>query len=237
MKPLLILKAGETYKNIIPLYGDFEDWIRAKIQPPREDLIVEVFMKDTMIPDVHDFAGIIITGSHDDVTDHKPWIEKLAAWLRNTIKENLPVLGICFGHQVLAYATGGKVGNHPAGQELGSVNITLTKAGQHDLLFKDLPVSFPVHANHAQTILKLPKSAIHLAYNNFEQTHAFRTGEKAWGIQFHPEYTDSIMKAMIMAQKSHIEQSGRSPEQIIDQVSLLDYGARILHNFMSVCYS
>ncbi len=230
-KPLLILKAGNTFPEVIRYYGDFEDWFRAKVSPPREDLVAEVFLEDATWPDYHDFAGTIVTGSHDDVTDHTPWIETLASWLREAIAKDHPVLGVCFGHQILAYAAGGEIGDHPGGQELGSVDITLTKEGREDPLFQGLPPVFPVHVNHAQTVRSMPPEARLLAYNDFEATHAFRI-RNALGVQFHPEYTEEIMRALIMEQKEHIEKTGRSVKSLLEQVTPLDYGKVILNNFI-----
>ncbi len=230
-KPLLILKAGNTYPEIIRIYGDFEAWFRARAFPPREDLVVEVFRKDASWPDFRDFAGTIVTGSHDDVTDHTPWMEHLATWLREALEAGHPTLGVCFGHQILAYAAGGTVADHPQGQELGSVEITLTEEGKKDPLFTGLPETFPVHVNHAQTVQSLPPGAQLLAYNDFEATHAFRI-RNATGVQFHPEYTADIMRAQIRAQKEPIEKSGRQVQTLLEKVTEQDYGKIILENFI-----
>ena len=230
-KPILILKAGSTYPEVIRIYGDFEDWFRAKIDPPREDMVAEVFREDAIWPDFHDFACTIVTGSHDDVTDHTPWIEALAAWLQDAMEAGHPILGVCFGHQVLAYAAGGVITNHPGGQELGTVEITLTEEGRNDPLFQGLPATFPVHVNHAQKVQQLPPEAHLLAYNDFEPTHAFRI-RNAFGVQFHPEYTGEIMRAQIMEQKDRIEKSGRSVKSLLEQVTPPDYGRIVMSNFV-----
>lgn len=232
-KPILILKAGKTYPEIIRIYGDFEEWFRDKLLPPREDLVVEVFRDNASLPDPGDFAGTIITGSHEDVTDHTPWMEKLTGWIRHAIETDHPMLGVCFGHQILAYAAGGKIGNHPGGQELGTVQITLTTKGRNDPLFKGMPETFPVQVNHAQTILKRPPKTILLAYNEFESTHAFRI-RNAIGVQFHPEYTYDIMRAQILAQKNKVEKNGKSTDELLRYVSPMDYGKIILRNFMEM---
>ncbi len=234
-KPVLILKAGNTYPKIVWEYGDFEDWIHAKLFRREPLEVLEVFRDEAEMPDPTHYAGFIITGSHDDVTDHAPWVERLAGYVMYLMERGLPVLGICFGHQLLAYAGGGSVKDHPGGQELGTVTIRRTEGTKKDPLLRGLPRSFPAHVNHAQTVERLPEGAVVLAYNDFEKTHAFRLGEQAWGVQFHPEYTGDIMRAQIREQYDAVKKSGRDPEKLLQEVSDKDHGRLVLRNFVRIC--
>jgi len=65
------------------------------------------------------------------------------------------------------------------------------------LPIKDIPNSFKAHTIHSQTVSTLPPYAVRLAYNSHEDNHAFRIGKNAWGVQFHPEYNNNIMKSYI----------------------------------------
>jgi len=234
-RPLLILKAGNTYPEVIREHGDFDDWIRAKLYRGEPLEVIEVFRDETEMPDPARYAGFIITGSHDDVTGHAPWVERLAGYVMYLLEQRRPVLGICFGHQLLAYAAGGEVANHPRGQELGTVEVKLLQDAKKDPLLRGLPKRFPVHVNHAQTVKRLPKDATVLARNDFENTHVFRTGT-GWGTQFHPEYTGDIMRAQIHAQYDEIKRSGRNPDELLQQVSDKDYGKMVLRNFVHYCH-
>ena len=92
-------------------------------------LIINVHEGDAL-PPITQLSGIIITGSPAMVTEQQPWMLALAAWLPSVINANLPLLGICFGHQILAQTLGGTVGYHPQGREIGTVDISLTAAGK-----------------------------------------------------------------------------------------------------------
>src|SRR5688572_21533998 len=76
-------------------------------------------------PSREGFAGTIVTGSGAMVTDRHEWSERSAQWLRDAAHDGMPLLGICYGHQLIAHALGGEVDYHPAGREMGTVQLEL----------------------------------------------------------------------------------------------------------------
>jgi GMP synthase (glutamine-hydrolysing) len=76
----------------------------------------------------------VISGAHAMITDDLPWMLRLADWTRRVVTAQVPFLGICFGHQMLARAMGGKVDFHPRGREIGSVDIALHAAAESDFV-------------------------------------------------------------------------------------------------------
>lgn len=195
MKKIYILKAGTTFEDIVTKYGNFEDWILRYIDGVSTQ-VVDV-QKGEEIPSFENCAGVIITGSHAMVTEEHAWSLKIEEFVKELIKFEIPLLGICYGHQLMAKSLGAKVDYHPHGMELGTVNIALLEESKNDAIFKHLPTDFDVHVVHAQSALTLPLNAVLLASNKFEKNHAFRVGTNAWGVQFHPEYDANIMKAYI----------------------------------------
>lgn len=197
IKSLVIFKVGETFSCLAERLGDFDDWIIDQIESLPFHVSVIDPRKGDNFPDLLEVAGAIVTGSHAMVSDRAPWSEKLATWLRSATAEEIPVLGICYGHQLLAHALGGEVGFHPSGIELGTVSIELTQCAKDDALFGGLPDKFPAQVVHRQTVLALPDGAVLLAGNAFEPHHAFRVGNSAWGVQFHPEFSTEAMSGYI----------------------------------------
>lgn len=187
MKKLLIIKTGSSDQNVINKCGDCDVRIARCVGIPYEDVrVISVFENATpILPD--DIAGIIITGSPSMVTDLEPWGVATSRWLKQVIKKNIPVLGICFGHQLLAHTFGGAVDYHEQGEEKGEVEIRLTDAGKKDPLLGVLPEHFTAYASHYQTVINIPKNTGVLAENDFESTHALAFKENVWGVQFHPE--------------------------------------------------
>jgi GMP synthase (glutamine-hydrolysing) len=195
--PLLIVKTGDTLDTLRSTIGDFEQWVQAGLGTTHLPVQVLDARQHGDLPAPTALAGVILTGSHAMVSDHEPWSEALVPWLRTLVDQGTPVLGICYGHQLLAHALGGQVGYHPNGLELGSVDITLTPAAQADALFSGLPPCLQAHVVHAQTVRTLPPDAVHLAANAHEPHHAFRAGRQAWGVQFHPEFSTTAMQGYV----------------------------------------
>jgi GMP synthase (glutamine-hydrolysing) len=199
MKPLLIVKVGSTHPHIAQALGDFEHWIVEGLGTPAQPISVVDPREGHALPAIAEVAGAIVTGSHSMVTDQEPWSEQTAAWLRTMVAADVPVLGICYGHQLLAHALGGEVAYHPGGIELGTVPIHLTPAAKEDPLFGGLPSPFGGQAAHRQSVRCLPQGAVHLAGNDFEPHHAYRVGTSAWGVQFHPEFDERAIAAYVDA--------------------------------------
>lgn len=115
------------------------------------------------MPDPDSQTVAVMTGSWAMVTDRLAWSEKTAAWIRSAMAVEMPLFGICYGHQLMADALGGEVAYHPAGRETGCKAITLSAAGRTDPLLSDRPAHFPAHLSHLQTVVRLPPDATVLA--------------------------------------------------------------------------
>lgn len=190
-KSLAIMITGRTFAEISETAGDFDDWIAAALpQPP-----LRIAVRDgAPLPDPKELSGVIITGSHDMVTDAAPWSEGLAAWLRDAIPAGLPVLGICYGHQLLAHVLGGTVGRRDQGIEFGTVPVTMDDGAVVDPLFNVLPASFAAHVVHEQSVITLPENAVALGHSAAEPHQIIRFAPMVWGVQFHPEFmADTIL--------------------------------------------
>ena len=210
-RPIIIVKAGSATEELRARYGDFEDWMRAglgdvqaHVANPREE----------PLPEPRAIGGAVITGSVEMVTDSRPWMLITASWLRRLVDAEVPVLGICYGHQLLAQVTGGEVGYHPDGHEIGTIDVHQLREAAGDPLLGALPTTFPVHACHSQTVLKLPPEAVHLASSELDAHQAFRIGSNAWGVQFHPEFSESVMRHYVVMYEETLREQGLDPDVV-----------------------
>ena len=205
MRKIYIVKTGSTFAEIAQELGDFEDWIArglsaTQLFPPLHIEVIHAQQSSTeavTYPDPALCAGVVITGSHAMVTDDEAWLQQLRTWLQAVCAAQVPTLGICFGHQLLAQVLGGKVAEHPAGLELGTVPVSLQTDVSHDPLWAHMPECFDAQVVHYQSVRQLPPQAQVLAGNSHEGCQAFRWKQHVWGVQFHPEFEAIAMQRYI----------------------------------------
>lgn len=234
LKPLIIIKAGSSLPQLLAERGDFDHWIREGIAD--DDMPIQVVdpRRGDALPAPEDIAGVIVTGSHAMVTERRPWSESVAQWLAELVAHDTPVLGICYGHQLLAHAMGGEVDFHPGGTEIGTVPVSQTPHGASDILFQGLPTQFMAHVVHRQSVRRLSEGAVHLAENGFEKNHAFRIGKSAWGIQFHPEFDSEVMRRYLQFLAADLQNENRDVAALLNDVAPAHEAGSVLKKFGSI---
>ena len=230
---VVILKTGSTYPGLKEQFGDFEEWFVRGLSP-RFDITVLNTVAGELPGDPTDWDGVVVTGSPAMVSDREPWSEDAAEWLARVVDKAVPLLGVCYGHQLLAHALGGEVGYHPGGRESGTHRVELLNSAADDPLFRGMPDSFNAQLTHKQTVLRLPQGAILLGRNEFEPHQAFRVGKCAWGVQFHPEFSDAIMRAYLGVQATDLEREGFDSQAMINSVTGAPEASGLLERFCAL---
>lgn len=235
MKKIAIIKTGSTLPEICREFNDFEHWIAAglDVDPAMIDVHDAVVRFDLPGPDR--ISGAVIAGSHAMVTDDLDWSVNIASWIPEMVDAGTPLLGICYGHQLIARAMGGTVDYHPGGMELGTVDIRLDDRCRQDPLFTGIPRQIPVHVSHSQSAIVLPAGAGILAAGDYEPHHAFRIGRAAWGVQFHPEYDEAVMAAYITRTIQMRPEMAHKKEALLNAVRPTPHAAEVLARFGRLC--
>lgn len=148
--------------------------------------------------------GIIIGGQGEvgyGETDPKKrlWLDNIRKKILPVLKETIrdpekKILGICFGHQLLAEVLDAKVAYAPQQREVGIETLSLTPKGKNDPLFKGVSSSFKAILAHRDAVLELPKNTVHLASSKKCPIQAFRYKKNIYGVQFHPELDSQEFK-------------------------------------------
>lgn len=214
VNPVLILHTGNPDEVLAARFGSYADQLRRAAGLHPDDVrTVAVYLGDTPRPPGH-YRAALITGSPAMVTDHEPWSEQTAAWLRNAASHGLPLFGVCYGHQLLAHALGGRVGYNPAGREIGSRPIEWLTAGADsagrpdDPLMAGLPSPFLAQTMHMQSVLEPPPGARVLARSALDGVQALRLAPHVVSTQFHPEFTADFVRAHLARYRDRYAQEG-----------------------------
>lgn len=234
-KPLLIIQMGVPPDDIIADFGEQARWIRDALGEAARGMSIQVVRPAAgeALPDPTNVAGAIITGSWNMVTDREDWSERTAAWVRHAFGAAVPLLGICYGHQLMAHALGGRVDYHPQGRELGCYVVQTITDLADDPLLHDLPDSFPALLSHEQAVLDIPEGACVLARSAHDPHQILRYGPVALSVQFHPEFSPDLMRACMTRRRLQLVGEGADIDAMLERVQETAHARRILTGFVA----
>jgi GMP synthase (glutamine-hydrolysing) len=231
MKPFLILETGRPV-DALRRHGSFGHWIRVAAGLHGREVRHCHVLDGEALPNAGDFAGVLITGSGAMVSERAPWSERSADWLRDAAEAGKPLFGICYGHQLLAHALGGRVDYNPRGREMGTVPVRLHGDAGSDPLFAGMPGEIAAQTTHLQTVLQPPPRATVLARSDKDDCQAFRWGEQVWGVQFHPEFSAQMMRGYIHARRDALAREGTPHHELLRSVKPAPQARRVLKRFI-----
>ncbi|WP_104662437.1 glutamine amidotransferase [Ensifer adhaerens] len=237
LKPLLLIQAGTPPDDIRNAHGDLSLWFSVALDRHAEAIQVVRVFEGERLPAPEAVAGAIIIGSWDMVTDRLPWSETTARWIRQAMAIELPIFGVCYGHQLMADALGGQVDYHPGGREIGTQTVRLHAGAQLDPLLNVVPAEFPAHLTHMQTVIALPAGAQVLAASDHDPHQIVRYGRNAISTQFHPEFTPDICAAVIRLRADVLVREGRDLDALLASVEDAPVPLGLLRRFVKQAMS
>lgn len=180
-----ILQTGESPDILREGSGDYPDMFETLLAG--RGLTFRTYrVKDMDFPaDVHDCEGWLITGSRFGAYEDHPFIKPLEAFIRKAIAAKVPMVGVCFGHQIIAQAMGGTVEKFPGGWAVGA----------QDYDFGGEKVT--LNAWHQDQVTKRPEGAEVAGSNAFCENAALVYGDAAFTVQAHPEFRDSFVEGLM----------------------------------------
>jgi GMP synthase-like glutamine amidotransferase len=181
---------------------------------------IRVHKGDAVPTSLDGVDGVIIMGSPDRLTDGTAaYADDEMALARLAHDAGCPVLGICFGAQILAVALGGEVGELETGIRVGSHEVRLTPQGREDPVFAGLPWTVNCLHWNRDVAITLPPDAVTLAKGPADDPQAWKLGVRTYAIQFHPEMDPGVIDQIIAEDRPDIDDAGTTADAVRARVA------------------
>jgi GMP synthase (glutamine-hydrolysing) len=229
-RAIVVLVTGDPVPCVLDRRGGYASLIRASAPSFANHPWVELDVRKLdVLPRLTDSLGVIVTGSASSVMELEPWMERTATRLRELTRDGVPVLGICFGHQLLGHAMGGRVARNPRGREMGTVELVLSRT---DPVLGEAGV-WVVNSTHLDSVVELPSGAELLGATGLEKHAAVRFSESTWGVQFHPELDAAAMRDYFNTRRTLLEDERFDVVRAEQGVRDAPFGAGVIERFLA----
>ena len=180
-----ILVTGHPPDELHEQFGEYDGMFRALLGGNGFEFQTYSVVDGVFPEDAHQADGWVITGSRHGAYEDHPWIAPLELLIRDIQEAGTPLIGVCFGHQIIAQALGGKVEKFKGGWAIGRT----------DYRFGDQAVT--LNAWHQDQVTRLPEGAVVTGTNDFCQNAMVAYGDTIWTVQAHPEYGNDFIQGLM----------------------------------------
>ncbi|MCX7286164.1 MAG: type 1 glutamine amidotransferase [Rhodobacterales bacterium] len=180
-----ILQTGESPDALRAEMGDYPDFFETLLAGRGLTFRRFAVLRNEFPADIHACDGWLITGSRFGAYEDHPWIPPLEDFIRAAYAAHVPVVGVCFGHQIIAQAMGGKVEKYQGGWSVGPTTYD----------FGDR--SYTLNAWHQDQVTQKPEGAQVLATTEFCENAALLYDDRMFTVQPHPEFRREFIEGLI----------------------------------------
>ncbi|WP_426572617.1 type 1 glutamine amidotransferase [Aquihabitans sp. McL0605] len=198
-----LLQCGHVHPEVAADLGDYPELFAELLAPHGIELTTFDVDHDQFPTDLEAFDGWVISGSANSAYDDLPWIHRTEDLLRQMITDEIPMVAVCFGHQLLAQAMGSTVAKAADGWGAGVHAYEFLGEPEPWMV---PPPSAPVRviASHQDQVTALPDGAVLLARTDHCPIAAFTLGPTAFAIQPHPEFTAAVSRGLVERRRDRI---------------------------------
>ena len=180
-----ILQTGLAPENLSPEMGDYPDMFTRLLDGQGFTFQTWRVLDGDFPASVHEADGWLITGSRHGVYEDHAWIAPLEQFIRDAYAAHVPLVGICFGHQIVAQAMGGKVERYAGGWSVGPTDYDF--GGE----------TITLNAWHRDQVVEKPANATVIASNDFCANAALLYDDRVLTVQAHPEFRPEFVDGLI----------------------------------------
>jgi GMP synthase (glutamine-hydrolysing) len=229
---------GPFYRLFQRCLNDGESRVEKKVAV--DELDITCRREDDELPHLGRYHAAIITGSPSYVGDDEPWMRWGQRVIRKMVDDDVPLLAVCFGHQLLGVTYGADVGKNPRGREMGTVDVSLTNHAVvvDDPLWSAMPRSFQAQCTHRDVIRAPGAHLVVLGKAPHDVNHVVKAGRRQWGIQFHPEFDDVTMRLYLETRREVLDKElgAQACDTRIANVTVTSQAASLLRRFAAIAH-
>lgn len=185
-----ILQTGRSPDELRDRHGDYDDLFKRMLDGRGFDFVTYPVLDGVLPKSVNEADGWLITGSKFGAYEGHSWIAPLEEFLRQAFAASVPIVGVCFGHQILAQAMGGKVEKFSGGWSVGPADYQGADGLQERIM-----------AWHQDQVTERPESAEVIGSSDFCENAMLAYGDKALTVQPHPEFTAEFLADLVNARR------------------------------------
>lgn len=198
-----ILQCDDVLEQLQPEFGNYPQMFEQLLRQVRDDLEFRVYdvRKGEYPADLDECDGYITTGSRHGVNDGLAWVDELENFVRRLHQAGKKYVGICFGHQLLAKALGGRVERSERGWGCG---VSFNQITQQQNWMEPFQPELDLVVSHQDQVTLLPEGSQVLAASQFCPYYMIQIGENMLGIQGHPEFSRAYSGALTNTRRDRI---------------------------------
>lgn len=206
-----ILETGQNREHLTERHGTYVNMFSALLSAvdPSLEFTSYAVLNDEWPASIHECDAWLMTGSRHTAFDRLPWMVRLEELLREMMAAGKPIIGICFGHQILAQAMGGKVERAQVGWGLGPHRYSVHEMPEW---MGEAPEIICLNAVHQDQVTAAPEGATVIASSPFCKNAILAYGDSALTFQAHPEFAPKFLLELLDA----LESSGLPKDSIAD---------------------
>ena len=194
---MAVLQTGRSIEDTRGKHGDYDDMCKAMLYRSPDEADTFAVLDNEFPNEITDYDVVVITGSSHGVYENHSWIPRLESEVRRAYREGVKLVGVCFGHQLIAQALGGVVEKSDRGFGVGVMDYQLVdKTGRQ--------TNIALYAWHQDQVITPPPDAEVIASSDFCEFAGLRYGNKALSFQAHPEFTKEYMNDLAEARRGGV---------------------------------